>query len=147
MSMETPAKYLHLKGMPTVLPATFFSWELNQALMAKGETELMAAGMCVAVLQANIYIDPVNLKHLIMETKYDHEKEREKGKTSEQRDREMYVETVDLLIMGQLKAELELMLSELSGEDDLKDEEEPCNEREAKKPRLYEDGELEGEAK
>ena len=146
MSMETPAKYLHLKGMPTVLPSTFFSWELNQALMAKGETELMAAGMAVAVLQANIYIDPVSLKELVNETKYDHEKEREKGKTSEQRDREMYVETVDLLIMGQLKGELELMLSE-RGEDDLKDEEEPCNEREAKKPRLSEDGELEGEAK
>ena len=83
---------------------------------------------------------------MIMETKYDHEKEREKGKSSEQRDHEMYVETVDLLIMRQLQGELELMLFE-RGEDDLKDEEEPCNESEAKKPRLSEDGELKGEAK
>ncbi len=46
--MQTSAKYLHLKGMPTVLPYEFFPHELNQALMATFEDEIMATGMALA---------------------------------------------------------------------------------------------------
>ena len=104
MSMETPAKYLHLKGMPTVLPGELFPHELNQALMAKTETEVLAAGMCLACFQADCGRAPDLQAY---QAKADFDDDSNNGKTDEQRQREMYVNMVDLMIMDELGHQLD----------------------------------------
>ena len=140
--MQTPAKFLHLKGMPKVLPFEFFSDELNQALMAKNETELMAAGMRVACLQVECGRGSPDL--LEYRRKVPHHLGFDDGKTLKQRQHERYVKMVDLMIMDELKYELEDMFDELTsgaeGDDKLKSggegDDDPCNEGDAKKPKL-----------
>ena len=102
--MQTPVKYLHLKGMPTVLPDDMFPDELNNALMAKNEMEFLAAGMCVAGYLADCGRAP-DLRDYHEKARYD--TDFKNSKTEEQRLREMYVNMVDLMIMDLLKKTLD----------------------------------------
>ena len=127
--MQTPAKYLHIKDMPKVLPCEYFSDELNQALMAKNDMELLAAGMCVACSQVGS--GPLDLWEFQMKVEFD--RDWTNGKTLQQRYHEQYVKMVDLMIMSRLEWEIECQF----GGEDLNNLE-SGNEGDAKKPRLAE---------
>ena len=132
--MQTPAKYLHIKGMPKVLPCEYFTWELNQALMAKNDMELLAAGMCVAGEQADSGRGSPDLRGFQWVEGVVHEYNN--GKTSQQRSHELYVTMVEAMIMDEVKFQI-WQPKAMNGEDD---DDESCNEGKAKKPRLA-DGE------
>ena len=104
--METPAKFLHIRGMPKILPFELFSDGLNQVLTAKNEMELMAAGMfltCSSVDDGTAR----DLRGILMEAHFDNDYSN--GKTGSQRQREKYVDMVHLIIVSHLESEIELL--------------------------------------
>ena len=106
VTMETPAKFLHIRGMPKILPFELFSDGLNQALMAKNEMELMAAGMfltCSSVDDGTAR----DLRGILMEVHFDNDFSY--GKTGRQRQCEKYVDMVHLIVASHLESEIELL--------------------------------------
>ena len=47
--MQTPKEFKVVEGMPAKVPVAAFSWELNQALTAKSDTERAAAAMFIQI--------------------------------------------------------------------------------------------------
>ena len=50
--MQTPKEFKVVEGMPAKVPVASFSWELNQALTAKSDTERAAAAMFIQILRS-----------------------------------------------------------------------------------------------
>ena len=50
--MQTPKEFKVVEGMPAKVPVAAFSWELNQALTAKSDTERAAAAMFIQILRS-----------------------------------------------------------------------------------------------